>query len=68
MTHDPAHKIGCTGKSAFSTFARADFRAKRLRQNRDTAHVEAYHCRHCHQFHIGEARSYGRQNPKKQDR
>ena len=52
------HKNGCTGKASFTTFARADLRAKRMRQRKESAHVEAYHCRHCHRFHIGEAPRY----------
>lgn len=60
------HKTGCTGKRHFSRFAQAAKAAKRRRRMDGGAHVEAYHCRHCDGFHIGEARSYKKPNPKKE--
>jgi hypothetical protein len=54
------HKTGCTGKSAFDTWHEANRRARRMRQRGNGAHVEPYHCKHCNQFHVGEARSYGK--------
>lgn len=54
------HRIGCDGKSAFTTFALAEAAARR-RNHRGRAAannpVEAYHCSHCHQYHTGEARA-----------
>lgn len=45
-------KHGCTGKLAFLQFAEADRRAKRIRE-RTGDPVAAYHCRHCHRYHVG---------------
>ena len=53
-----AHKVGCTGKRQFARFCQADKAAKRRRRLDGGAHVEAYHCRHCNGFHIGENRDY----------
>ena len=60
------HHAGCTGKKQFLRFTQADQAAKRRRRLDNGAHVEAYHCKHCNSFHVGEARSYGRPNPKKE--
>ena len=54
------HKVGCTGKRQFARFGQAARAAKRRRRMDGGAHVEAYHCRHCNAFHIGEARDYGK--------
>ena len=59
------HVVGCTGKKRFIRFSTAKRAAKRLRQNDDQAHTEAYACRHCVGFHVGEARDHGKRNPKK---
>lgn len=59
------HVTGCTGKKRFVRFGTADRAAKRMRQNDDEAHVEAYHCKHCNGVHIGESWDYGKRNPKK---
>lgn len=40
------------------TFAKANETAKRMRKSRRECHVEAYHCIHCQQYHVGENRSY----------
>lgn len=52
-------KAGCTGKRSFDRFSLADKAAKRRNREDGDAHVEAYHCRVCNQFHVGEDRSYG---------
>ena len=59
------HKAGCTGKKAFSTFTKAKRGAQRLNRRDSGAHVEGYHCKHCHRFHVGEARDYGRLDARK---
>lgn len=46
----PVH--GCTGKSAFTEFAEADRRAKRIRERTGDA-LAAYYCRHCQKYHVG---------------
>jgi hypothetical protein len=58
------HKIGCTGKREFGTFCQAKRAAKRMNRAHEAGHLEAYACRHCHRFHVGEARDYGRRKPK----
>ena len=52
-------KTGCTGKKEFQTFCLASASAKRLNRRDGDTHVEAYHCRCCNRFHVGESRSYG---------
>lgn len=59
-------KIGCTGKSAFTSYTTAARRAKIMRQEKDSAHVEPYHCRYCKRFHIGEARGYRPRSARKE--
>jgi len=59
-------QAGCTGKKQFDKFSQADKAAKR-RNRSDNAHLEAYHCRHCGSFHVGEARSYGQRRPRAVD-
>lgn len=59
----PLHVVGCTGKKAFATFCQAKRAAKRMNRVHDDGHLEAYACRHCHRFHVGEARDYGRRKP-----
>lgn len=58
-------KTGCTGKAQFTTFTKAASTAKRMRKYDGDCHVEAYHCLHCQHFHVGENKSYGRKNPRK---
>jgi hypothetical protein len=58
------HITGCTGKKSFQTFTQAAKAAKRLNL-RDRGHTEAYHCLHCNDFHIGEARSYRRRDERR---
>lgn len=57
MIHEPNiitdHKPGCTGKKPFGTMQAARRRAKIMRRKYDKP-LEAYHCRHCRAFHIGE--------------
>lgn len=55
-------KVGCTGKRQFARFGQAARAAKRRRRMDGGAHVEAYHCRHCNAFHIGENRNYRKPN------
>jgi hypothetical protein len=59
------HVVGCTGKKRFISFRTASRAAKRLRQRDDEAHTEAYHCRHCAGFHVGEARDHGKRDQRK---
>lgn len=61
-----AHVVGCTGKKRFVRFGTADRAATRMRRNDDESHCEAYHCKHCNGFHLGEARAYGKRNAKKE--
>ena len=60
------HKTGCTGKRQFARFAQAAKAAKRRRRLDGGAHVEAYYCRHCDGFHIGEARSHGKPDARRE--
>lgn len=46
---------GCTGKSAFRSMRRAQRQAKRMRRKYDEP-LEAYFCKHCGQYHIGDPR------------
>ena len=57
---------GCTGKKVFVRFLQAERAAKRRNRNDGGAHLEEYHCRHCNQFHVGEARAYGRRRARKE--
>jgi hypothetical protein len=59
-----SHKPGCTGKKHFAKFGQAATVAKRRNRCDGGAHLEAYHCRFCNGFHVGEARSYGQRKPK----
>jgi len=59
------HIAGCTGKRSFERFHQAAVAAKRRRRMDGGAHVEAYHCRHCNQFHVGEAMSHGQRDRRK---
>jgi len=52
------HVVGCTGKSRFTRFGQAERAAVRRNRKDGGSHLEAYHCRHCHGFHVGEARDY----------
>lgn len=52
------HFAGCTGKKSFERFNQAENAARRRNRHDGDAHLEAYHCRHCNRFHIGENRSY----------
>jgi hypothetical protein len=49
---------GCGGKRAYESFTVAERMAKRTNRGREDAHVEAYHCRHCNHFHVGENTRY----------
>jgi hypothetical protein len=60
------HVAGCTGKRCFTRFSLAAAAAKRRRRKDGGAHVEAYHCTHCNQFHVGEARAHGRRDHRKE--
>lgn len=60
------HVTGCTGKKRFTRFGTADQAAVRMRRNDDDAHVEAYHCKHCNGFHLGEARAHGKKDHRKE--
>jgi acetyl esterase/lipase len=62
-----AHIVGCTGKVRLTGFRQARQAAKRLRQKDNGAHVEAYACKACHGFHVGESRNYGKKSAKKDE-
>lgn len=47
---DPSQ--GCAGKKIYRSFAYAEVIAKRSSQRNDEP-MRAYHCRHCHKFHVG---------------
>lgn len=65
MTRD--HYAGCSGKVKFATYKQADRSAKVMRQNHERGcHVEAYHCKHCQHFHVGEPRDYGRKDARRE--
>lgn len=52
MADDATHSQGCTGKAVFASLAVAQDKARRMRER--TEHkLEAYRCRHCHQYHVG---------------
>lgn len=57
-------RAGCTGKSAFDQFAQAAHAAKRRNRQSSDAHLEAYHCKHCNHYHVGESRTYGQRRPR----
>lgn len=59
-------KLGCTGKKHFNRFNKASTVAQRMNRRGNGAHVEAYHCRHCHGFHVGEADNYGHRDKRKE--
>jgi len=69
VTTDQPVKVrhGCTGKQAFTRFDDARYRAKRIR-SRSGAPVAAYHCRHCHQYHVGGNEDHGPQRAAKDKR
>jgi hypothetical protein len=48
------HAQGCTGKLRYAAFQAARAVARFIRRSDRASHVEAYHCRHCHGFHVGE--------------
>jgi hypothetical protein len=59
------HVIGCTGKRCFARFGQADRTASRMNRRDGDAHLEPYKCRHCGKFHVGEARSHGQRDKRK---
>lgn len=61
MRPKPEFVPGCTGKKAFARFTQAEEAAKRLNRRDGSAHVEAYHCKHCNGAHVGENRDYKRE-------
>jgi hypothetical protein len=65
-TEEP-FKAGCTGKAVFIRFDQAERAATRRNRKDGGAHVEAYHCRHCHRFHVGENRQYGKRRKPSED-
>ena len=60
------HKVGCTGKQHFERFTQAEKAAKRRNRMDGSAHLEAYHCTFCGHFHVGESRSYGRADKRRE--
>lgn len=61
----PFHVTGCTGKKHFTRFALARAAAKRSNRHDHGRHLEAYHCRHCNGFHVGESRQDKRADKRK---
>lgn len=51
------YKFGCTGKSKFLTFSQAARTAKHMTKRSDVG-LDAYHCVHCDQYHVGGSRSF----------
>jgi hypothetical protein len=49
------HAQGCTGKLRYAAFSAARRVARYIRQRDEASRVHAYHCQHCHGFHVGEA-------------
>lgn len=45
---------GCSHKRCYPSLATAKRLAKGMRRQLDRCKVEAYHCGHCHFWHIGE--------------
>ena len=60
------HKVGCSGKRQFAKFCQAARAAKHRNRTDGDAHLEAYHCKHCQGFHVGEARDYGHRDRRKE--
>ncbi len=57
QAQDAEFRAGCKGKKAFAHHGQAEHRAKRMRQNHERdCFVEAYRCRHCGQWHVGQSR------------
>lgn len=50
------HKLGCTGKRSYATFAQAKQGAQRRNRRDGDAFLEPYKCRHCHEYHVGRNR------------
>jgi hypothetical protein len=46
----------CTGKQPFTSFTLANEAARRANRNKDASR-EAYHCQHCHAWHVGTQRA-----------
>lgn len=51
-SHHGAPGDACNGKRRYSSYNVADEMAKRTRRQTEEA-VAAYHCPHCHGFHVG---------------
>jgi hypothetical protein len=62
----PKFVAGCTGKRSFARFDQASRAAKRRNRKDGGAHLDAYHCRKCNTFHVGESRTYGKARPMKE--
>jgi len=58
------YKHGCTGKTKFLTFSQASKRAK-IMTKRSECGLDAYHCTHCNQFHVGASRSFKKRDTRK---
>jgi hypothetical protein len=56
MKHRPEPAAMCAGKTAFAAFSLATEAARRANRNKD-ARREAYHCVHCHAWHVGTSRA-----------
>lgn len=42
-----------SGKRPYATWSTAARMARNTNRDRDSAHVQPYHCRSCHRFHVG---------------
>lgn len=56
MKHTPEPAAMCAGKEPFAAFHLAATAARRANRNKD-ARREAYHCTHCHAWHVGTSRA-----------
>lgn len=45
---------GCSGKRCYESAGEARRLAKNMRRNLDRCKVDAYRCKHCHFWHLGE--------------
>jgi hypothetical protein len=58
---------GCSGKKHFTRFTLANKAAARRNRRDGGAHLEAYHCRNCNGFHVGESRAYKQRDRRRED-
>jgi len=69
MSHEKARsattpEVACAGKVPFSSFALANAVITRVREKHREG-WSAYHCAHCHEWHIGTVNGRHHQIPRK---